>query len=386
MSIEDLAPGMACPFGGDTTGVIPALARGRLRSTRRRIVTVLGEKGVPLSRFGEGAESAWRPEVGLSLLALRKGRATEGALQLALGMAGAGGIGSVSLDLDVPAWLYFDGYLVAASGATTVRGAGDEVIIEVADTLIRFQRPSTRWVAHAGPFGPWAVHGTDSVAPRYVTSSGIRHAVEGFPWVASSPDPGLCAEPRVSDASRIVFIREGWDLIVKAVPEYAYWVANTALGCLLLDESGTHEAQSGSSHDHPGLIAIEPPPSAAYCGELLVHECSHQHMLAYMMAVPLVTPGSIETSWSPIKRMDRTIDRVLTGGHAVGNMVLYYESLRRKAVLDNASHQRLELHRQWFEDDYAPTLEKSPVLTPIGKLFWSTLCAAVRASDARTVA
>jgi HEXXH motif-containing protein len=177
--------------------------------------------------------------------------------------------------------------------------------------------------------------------------------------------------------SRIETIHQGWQLILEHAPVYGLWVASTAAGCLLLDRSGTQVAQSGSSFDQPGLIAIEPPDCPVFCGELLVHECSHQQLLIYGMVAPTVSADSHEVCYSPIKRANRTIDQVLIAAHAVGNMILYYAALRRTMELDRLSCERFDLHRTWFAEDYRPALDRSESLTEAGRVLWDSLCHAV---------
>ncbi len=146
---------------------------------------------------------------------------------------------------------------------------------------------------------------------------------------------------------------------------------------MLIESDGKHAAQSGSSYDHPGLIAIEPPECPFFCGEILVHECSHRQLLIYTMVAPLVRPDTSETCYSPIKRATRSIDRVLTGAHAVGNMIIYYATLRQTTDLDLPSQERFEQHCKWFSQDYRPALDASQSLTEAGRTLWDSLCGAV---------
>ena len=179
--------------------------------------------------------------------------------------------------------------------------------------------------------------------------------------------PGT-ADPRIST------IHRGWQVILDRTPLYGPWVASTAAGCLLLDPNGSGRIQSGSSDEHPGLVAIDPPDCPYFCGEVLVHECSHQHLQVYSMAAPLVKAGSQEMYYSPIKRAHRTIDRVLSGAHAVGNMILYYAALRQTMQLDPVSQERFDRHRSWFVQDYRPPLSRTESLTDAGRALWESLC------------
>ncbi|HEY6293069.1 MAG TPA: HEXXH motif-containing putative peptide modification protein [Terriglobia bacterium] len=376
------APAFASPDGGEATGLVRALALARLNGTRRRIAGALadsgeGETAQALLAFTPGQGSAWRPETGLALQAHRSQSVGLAALQLAAACAGTGGNGSIETRINAPQWLYLDGWLTPVDGRCSLTADGRSIQINSdlggAEFLASDQN---RWAPVDAPSGPWTAYASGGLSPRYVTASGLRHSVEGFPWISAMPPLDAVDRPAGADP-RIATIHEGWRRILDQAPVYGSWVASTAAGCLLLDPNGNRAAQSGSSYDHPGLIAIEPPDCPVFCGELLVHECSHQHMLIYTMVAPLVTPGSDETSYSPIKRAYRTMDRVLSGGHAVGNMIIYYAVLRRTMELDPASKERFDQHCTWFADDYRPALDQSQSLTDAGRAFWTSLCKAV---------
>lgn len=381
------AAAFASPLGGGSTGAVRTLALGRLNSTRKRIVGALAESGQEetaqaLVSFVPGRENAWRPETGLALLALRNQKLGLASLQWAAACAGMGGSGNVQARMDSPQWLYLDGWLTAVSGACALRSDGRSMHIEsdLGSTTYHVSAEN-RWSPDDAGSGPWTVFATGGLAPRYVTVSGLRHSVEGFPWISDSPHAASEAgtgprQPGRADRS-IASIQQGWRVIVNHTPVYGSWVADTAAGCLLIEPSGTHSAQSGSSYDHPGLIAIEPPECPFFCGEILVHECSHQQLLIYSMVAPLVTRGTQEMYYSPIKRASRAIDRVLTGAHAVGNMILYYAMLSRAIELDSLAQERFDRHRKWFAEDYRPALDRSESLTEAGRALWSSLCKAV---------
>jgi HEXXH motif-containing protein len=383
-----LAPAFGSPEGGEATGAVRALALARLNSTRRRIAAALESSGQPetaqaLLAFTAGQASAWRPETGLALQSVRMQATPEpstlrmAALQLAAGCAGMGGSGSLETRIEAPQWLYLDGWLTPVSGSCSLRADGRSIQIRSdLGTAAFLASEQNRWSPADAPSGPWTAYASGGLAPRYVTASGLRHSVEGFPWISDAPPVDPIERPEAADP-RIGTIHEGWRRILEHTPAYSAWVASTAAGCLMLDPNGKRTAQSGSSYDHPGLIAIEPPDCPIFCGEILVHECSHQHLLVYGMVAPLVTPGSEEMSYSPIKRAQRTIDRVLTGGHAVGNMIIYYATLRRTSELDPASQERFDRHCTWFAEDYRPALSRSESLTEAGRALWSSLCQAV---------
>jgi len=386
--VLNLAPAFASPEGGEAVGAVRAISLARLNGTRRRIAAALDSSGQPesaqaLLAFAAGQACAWRPETGLALQLLRSQATPESsnlqtaALQLAAACAGMGGAGSLEAHVNAPQWLYLDGWLMPVSGACRLTADGRSIRINSdLGGAEFFASAHNGWSPSGGPAGPWTAYASGGLAPRYVTVSGLRNSVEGFPWISDAPPLAAVGRPDAADR-RIATIHEGWLKILEFTPAYGAWVAGTTAGCLLLESSASCSAQSGSSYDHPGLIAIEPPDCPVFCGEILVHECSHQHLLVYGMVAPLVTPGATETAYSPIKRATRTIDRVLTGGHAVGNMIIYYATLRRKAKLDPTSQERFDRHRAWFAEDYRPALDRSESLTAAGRALWTSLCQTV---------
>lgn len=387
-NMTSYAPAFASPEGGDTTGAVRTLAAGRLQSTRKRIVNALAESGEEetsqaAQAFAVGKGSAWRPETGLALLAHRRGQHGLAALQFAAACAGMGGSGRVDTRVETAQWLYLDGWLTPVYGPSSLSSDGGSIAIHSDYGSTTYCASNQNRWSPEGAQGPWTAMASGGLAPRYVTVSGLRHSVEGFPWISDTPPQvagrgTASGRPSVDAASqRIASIQQGWNVIVNHTPVYGAWVASTSAGCLLIEPSGSPLAQSGSSYDHPGLIAIEPPESPVFCGEILVHECSHQQLLIYGMVAPLVTPGSHEQYYSPIKRATRPIDRVLTGAHAVGNMIIYYATLRRSMDLDSLSAVRFHQHRKWFSEDYRPALDRSESLTEAGRTLWASLCSTV---------
>jgi hypothetical protein len=95
------------------------------------------------------------------------------------------------------------------------------------------------------------------------------------------------------------------------------------------------------------------------------------------MVVPPMIAGSRVIYYSPIKRAHRTIERVLCGAPAVGNMIIYDATLRRTMTLDHASQERFDRHRSWFTEDYRPALSRSESFTVTGRTLCGSLCNAV---------
>jgi len=371
------APLFASPHAGSSAEVVRKLARARLRGTRQRIARKLVDSGEvkaadALLAFVEGTESAWRPETGLSLLAYRNHSAAAGALQLVTALAASGGKGSLEVHVESPVSLYLDGSVIVADGVCSVSADGLTVAITSDRGRSIFVAAERCWAAVDDSVGPWRSQPSGTRAPRYVTATDFCGAVERFPWLATKSQPATIS-PSSATSKNVATICASGRLIAEKVPAYSSWITTTAVGCALLKPSGRGH-QSASSSEHPGLVAIEPPDCSIFCGEMLVHECSHQQLLAYAAFAPLVIPGSDETCYSPIKRARRPLLNVLFGGHAVGNMILYYAELQRSMDLDEASRGRFRAQRTWFARDYRTPLEQSQSLTGAGRLLWSRLC------------
>jgi len=374
----------ASPIHGDAVPAVRSLAAGRLQSTRRRVVEAVAQKGMEdaarsLRDFSPGRGSPWRPEMGRALLALRRDLHALAALELAALHAGMGGTGRVEVHIDEPEWLFLDGWLEPVRGACRLEARENTTTIhsELGEATYVLS-PDKTLVPTKGSNGPWQVFPTGGLSPRYVTASGLYHSIEGFPWIEGPPPAP--ASPAIAVKNRIEMIHAGWRLILERTPIFAPWVASTAAGCLLVERGGEYAAQSGSCFDHPGLIAIQPPDDPVFCGELLVHECAHQHMLLYSMIAPLVEKGSDEVYHSPIKRAHRPIEKVLAGAHAVANMIVYYHVLKKTTGLDERAEVRFDIHQRWFAEDYRPALDQSKTLTPLGRRFWQSACSAVDAA------
>lgn len=384
MLVHEKAAAFASPLSGDAAADIHSFTRGRRSATCRRIAEGLrgqggsrAETAEQLLAFGTGKQRAWRPESGHALIAAREGNFAAAALQLAASFASSGGTGALSVDIDQPSGLYLDGWLGCVSGRCTLTADGTSVVVAGA-VEARFERAGSYWRSTGGLGGVWPTLSTDRVAPAYLIASDIWHGREGYPWTPEPPSAWRPAGPQVQTPDPSV-IQQGWDLVLSAAPEYGLWIAQTTIGVLVVGPSGPNHLTSGSSPDHPGLIAMSMPHDAISCGEVLVHESSHQHLMILKIASPLVEHGSDEESYSPIKGLTRPIERVLIGAHAVGNMVIYHRLLEGRGASGPEAARRLAVLTEWFEADYRPALDQAKSLTASGQAVWRSLVSTVDA-------
>lgn len=242
-----------------------------------------------------------------------------------------------------------DGWVNSVSGACSLIADGSTIVMTSDRTRSVYSFARRCWSPMGESPGPWWSEASGAPSPQYVTATGFSGAIEQFPWTA--PRPSSAPMHRANTSTNAAAIRKGWQLVAENASTYCSWITSTAAGCALLEPSG-RGPQSASSSDHPGLLATEPPQCATFCAEMLVHECSHQHLLAYASLAPLVDMGSPETAYSPIKGSRRPLLNSLFGGHAVGNILLYYLALRRTMTLDEQSNERFKAHRSWFAEGY----------------------------------
>ncbi|MCS3809275.1 HEXXH motif-containing putative peptide modification protein [Xanthomonas sp. 4461] len=119
-------------------------------------------------------------------------------------------------------------------------------------------------------------------------------------------------------------LQSALQLLREVSPKYVGWV------CALLSEitpivrPAANMISSNSSALRMGGIDVAVPASVTETAEMLVHECSHQyyHMCGWLGST--VIPGA-RSYYSPLKKCDRPLDRILLGYHAFGNAMIVFD-------------------------------------------------------------
>lgn len=369
---EDTAGGFASPLGPDPSRDVRRLSLGRYGSARRRIAQDLRTQGdadasSALEDFQIGGKSLWRPEVGLADAFQQRGATQVAALQAAAACATSGGQGAVSAVLDAASPVYLDGWMAPCAGETRLEADGREIRLTSQTGDFRLTQQGARWILDNAAGSVWPVVDGGGLAPRYIIESGILAGTEGFPWLEEA-----LSRREEASSSRADVIRSAWGIVMTS-SRYGLWVARVLAGCLLVHRQERWEGESGSASDYPGLIHIAPPANPIVCGELLVHECSHQYLLIYASAGPLSRPGEAGRIFSPIKGAERTVEQTLFAAHAVANMLIYYTDLKKSGMSDPIVKRQLERYSSWFFEDYGPSLDDAGGLTDRGLAFWSGL-------------
>jgi HEXXH motif-containing protein len=379
--MERFAKAFSSPYGGSAAKVIETVGKARLTMTRKRIVEAYGSESISagLAQLEKGAFRSWIPEVGIAHTLLRDGKTGLAAAQISAAFMHTGGVGRVRVSVDGPEWLYFAGTLVPVAGDCEIDATHDSVAIRSDMGGYEFERFNDAWRIQDTSISPWLSMGTGLVAPAYVVWTGMlnNRDEDVFCWVAGSPTGGSFAheQGRIDGAKRM--LADGFEVISSRAPRFVDWVASGLSGVILVDSPDPTISTSGSSSDHPGLVALQSDNPAIKVGEDLVHECAHQHLYAYSLLNPLAEPGTEDCFYSPVKRERRSVGRVLEAAHAIGNMILYYEDLRDDGGLSKSSSERLELLNFWFYSDYCAGLDGAASLTSAGRAVWNALKASV---------
>jgi HEXXH motif-containing protein len=180
----------------------------------------------------------------------------------------------------------------------------------------------------------------------------------------------------VSDlATRVYEVEKAISLTREHAPEYVEWHADVvqAMAGLPIITEGT--VTSRTVPGQIGIVYVSSPCWGIRMAESLIHEAAHQYFYAAFQELFWTNLEDEKLYYSPYKKMDRPIERILLAYHAFANIVLFY-----RKVLATTTQERL---RAWtvpnlkrHEEDLAPFsgyLQQSPGLTRDGRRMFETL-------------
>jgi HEXXH motif-containing protein len=314
---------LSTPREGDFAALATELAAAQHHAFVVRAMRVAKLAGAPddpvlgelARRIAERPPSlaSWTPEVGVLATGLE---ATDEAghrwLQAQAALAGmvTGVITHLALETTVDRPLLVCGRRVAP-GPVQLRGDVDALEIVGRDEVQRFHRQAGVWFAE----GAEAAIVPTRAGPLRLVGSG---------WHSLCDEPHRAVAP---DAQIIDQLAGALELLGEAAPEYLDWVLCLLKEVTPIGRPDERTLASGSSVLRPGGIDVAVPASAIETAEMLIHECSHQylHMLSWFGAV--VTKDA-RPHYSPLKKCERPLERIVLGYHAFGNVMLAYAQLR----------------------------------------------------------
>ncbi|ACY15513.1 HEXXH motif domain-containing protein [Haliangium ochraceum] len=320
------------PFEGDFVTLAAELAAMQYLTFCKRARRVGASVGQPedalldtvIEQLTQRAPSAtyWTPEVGTIFTGIRQEPSAEVyawlRAQIALSALATGVLEQVSLELDSQAPLLFAGRTFPAT-RLHIEGSAAQLEVTAADSdaawsfsLAGQREGAPLWADDAGPGVFLELEGAPAV--RFV--GGDWHAAWG-------EEP--CAAVVASENQRAQF-SAALALLQRTMPHYFRWVTALLKEITPMQRPGEHMIASNSSALRLGGVDIATPASTTETVEMLIHECSHQyfHMASWLGTT--VTPDA-RPHYSPLKRRERPLERILLGYHAFGNALIAFGRL-----------------------------------------------------------
>jgi HEXXH motif-containing protein len=99
---------------------------------------------------------------------------------------------------------------------------------------------------------------------------------------------------------------------------------------------------------------------------MLIHEASHQYFELLNKLGPTVDPGHTELYYSPVKKCDRPLHKILFAYHAFANVMLFYRGVAECGLADSSSAKFQNVLNDELRQLEQPLLENDAIL-PIGR-------------------
>lgn len=330
-------------------------------------------------------KNAWSPETGIAWKAAREGRLELAALQLGFTYARLGAEGNVQGIFPKRTRLFFEGYFLEVTGHTELSVTEKEITLHMRDMSCsaHWKKYGPQWMLDTlssdATFLNWApVLETDKNRASYVLQPDYPVTSDGYKLPEDTDT--LSYASKIATESKDNEIRQSHRYIDTFASSYRNWVNDVSSGFLLCHNPNPASTMSCSSLQLPGLILVGNGTSALQCGELLVHEASHQYLNIYGLLGGLTNNRDQELYYSPLKRSARTIDRVLYAAHATANMLLYYAETLTNGELSAKIQERMAFLLDTFDHTRTP-LEKTTGLTASGHAVYETTAAQLDSQD-----
>ncbi|HSO34995.1 MAG TPA: HEXXH motif-containing putative peptide modification protein [Labilithrix sp.] len=370
--------GFACAEESLDRGYLDAIVRRRsariaglfLKCFRRRLVASACGLEAILEHLGdEPFDMVWSSALGQLRHALLveprdDQRALIAATNMALHLAEKGRALDFEIAFESAQVFRFGNHLLPATRRLTFSAGGGVARLDGSDFTCTFSRAGSSWgcVPRARELAVLDTPGTAVLL------------LPGLPAGDSLPE-GLA--PSLADPAAIGAAYEAaYDVLAEGAPAYLAWV-HRAVHSLLPVAARPGTTTSSSFELHPGVVALSHESPAIAMADALVHEASHQHFYILGQLGP-VDDGSDRTLYfSPARRADRPIDKILLAYHAFANVLLFYRQCRSNGV-SGGDAELCERQERDYEACLATLqrpLETTRALTPLGRALFEPLAA-----------
>jgi hypothetical protein len=163
----------------------------------------------------------------------------------------------------------------------------------------------------------------------------------------------------------IEILTQALDLLEEHLPHYFSWVVRIIRRVVVL-HAGPNVLHSGSPEHAYGTILISDNFRVLSVAEMLIHESSHQYLELLNKLGRTVDPAHTELYYSPAKRCDRPLHKILLAYHAFANVMLFYRGVAECGLTDSRFAKFQNVLNDELRQLEQPLLENDAIL-PIGR-------------------
>ena len=161
-----------------------------------------------------------------------------------------------------------------------------------------------------------------------------------------------------------------FEFLQEHLPEYYAWVSQMTTELTPIRRPAVNTIGSSSSDWRWGGLNIAQPASISETVEMLIHEASHQYYYMLNAFGPMVSQDAGKY-YSPLKKCQRPLDRILLGYHAFANASLAFEKLVEQGF-GELIEDRKECVDEYMQELLVP-LESEAGLAPMGLALYRPL-------------
>ena len=163
----------------------------------------------------------------------------------------------------------------------------------------------------------------------------------------------------------IEVLTETFELLAEHLPHYFDWVVRI-IRRVAITHSDHHVLRSGSHPNRHGTIHISDNLRVLSVAEMLIHEASHQYLELLTKLGPTVDPNHTELYYSPAKKCNRPLDKILLAYHAFANVMLFYRHVAECGLADSYHAKFQNALKDELRQLEQPLVENEAIL-PIGR-------------------